>query len=142
MYDFQEILNQDPQIAELITKEAARQEERVELIASENFVSKAVMAAMGSPLTNKYAEGYPGKRYYGGCDYVDEVASGKSKIYFVRHAKAPDEPYCTVELKESYGKLCMTQCFNAHDKHDDNPERIAFIHEWAGARNIEIQCTI
>ncbi|MBQ4186380.1 MAG: serine hydroxymethyltransferase [Firmicutes bacterium] len=73
MYDFQEILNQDPQIAELITKEAARQEERVELIASENFVSKAVMAAMGSPLTNKYAEGYPGKRYYGGCDYVDEV---------------------------------------------------------------------
>ena len=72
MYDFQEILNQDPQIAELITKEAARQEERVELIASENFVSKAVMAAMGSPLTNKYAEGYPGKRYYGGCDYVDE----------------------------------------------------------------------
>ena len=73
MYDFQEILNQDPQIAELITKEAARQEERVELIASENFVSKAVMAAMGSPLTNKYAEGYPGKRYCGGCEYVDEV---------------------------------------------------------------------
>ena len=75
-------------------------------------------------------------------DYVDEVVSGESKIYFVRHAEAPDEPYCTVELKESYGKLCMTQCFNAHDKHDGNPERIAFIHEWAGARNIEIQCTI
>lgn len=73
MYDFQEILSTDPQIAEMITKEANRQQERVELIASENFVSKAVMAAMGSPLTNKYAEGYPGKRYYGGCDFVDEV---------------------------------------------------------------------
>jgi len=73
MYDFQEIMNVDPQIAELIVKEGDRQEERVELIASENFVSKAVMAAMGSVLTNKYAEGYPGHRYYGGCDYVDEV---------------------------------------------------------------------
>ena len=73
MYDYEEILRVDPKIAELITKEKERQEERVELIASENFVSKAVMAAMGSPLTNKYAEGYPAKRYYGGCDFVDEV---------------------------------------------------------------------
>ena len=73
MFDFQEIINVDPEIAELIQQEQQRQEDRVELIASENFVSKAVMAAMGSPLTNKYAEGYPGKRYYGGCDYVDQV---------------------------------------------------------------------
>ncbi|MBO4887038.1 MAG: serine hydroxymethyltransferase [Firmicutes bacterium] len=73
MFDFQEIVKVDPEIAELIQKEEQRQEDRVELIASENFVSKAVMAAMGSPLTNKYAEGYPGKRYYGGCDYVDQV---------------------------------------------------------------------
>ena len=73
MFDFQEIVNVDPEIAELIQKEQQRQEDRVELIASENFVSKAVMAAMGSALTNKYAEGYPGKRYYGGCDYVDQV---------------------------------------------------------------------
>lgn len=73
MYDFNEIVKVDPELAGMITKEADRQEERVELIASENFVSRAVMAAMGSPLTNKYAEGYPGKRYYGGCDYVDEV---------------------------------------------------------------------
>lgn len=63
----------DPQIAELIQAETRRQHEKIELIASENFVSKAVMAAMGSPLTNKYAEGYPGKRYYGGCEFVDEV---------------------------------------------------------------------
>lgn len=73
MFDFNEIVKVDPELAGMITKEADRQEERVELIASENFVSRAVMAAMGSPLTNKYAEGYPGKRYYGGCDYVDEV---------------------------------------------------------------------
>ena len=73
MFDFQEIVNVDPEIAALIEKEEERQEERVELIASENLVSKAVMAAMGSPLTNKYAEGYPGKRYYGGCENVDQI---------------------------------------------------------------------
>ena len=73
MFDFQEIVKVDPEIAELIEKEEERQQDRVELIASENFVSKAVMAAMGSVLTNKYAEGYPGKRYYGGCENVDQV---------------------------------------------------------------------
>ncbi len=63
----------DPEVAEAIADEFRRQEEGLELIASENFVSPAVMEAMGSPLTNKYAEGYPGKRYYGGCEYVDVV---------------------------------------------------------------------
>ena len=63
----------DPEIAALISKEIRRQNEGLELIASENFVSPAVMEAMGSPLTNKYAEGYPGKRYYGGCEFVDGV---------------------------------------------------------------------
>ncbi len=63
----------DPQIANAITAEMERQNSHIELIASENWVSKAVMAAMGSPLTNKYAEGYPGKRYYGGCECVDIV---------------------------------------------------------------------
>ena len=63
----------DPEIASCIVKEEERQNSHIELIASENWVSKAVMAAMGSPLTNKYAEGYPGKRYYGGCQCVDEV---------------------------------------------------------------------
>ncbi|MDI3535087.1 MAG: glycine hydroxymethyltransferase [Thermosediminibacterales bacterium] len=61
----------DPEIAEAIRRETERQRNKLELIASENFVSRAVMEAMGSPLTNKYAEGYPGKRYYGGCEYVD-----------------------------------------------------------------------
>ena len=73
MYSFEEIEKVDPEIAKLIKAEVARQNSHIELIASENWVSKAVMAAMGSPLTNKYAEGYPGKRFYGGCVCVDEV---------------------------------------------------------------------
>ena len=63
----------DPAVGEAMGKELARQQRNLELIASENIVSPAVMAAMGSVLTNKYAEGYPGKRYYGGCQCVDEV---------------------------------------------------------------------
>src|SRR5450631_3762655 len=63
----------DPEIADLISEEIARQNDGIELIASENFVSPAVLEAMGSPLTNKYAEGLPGKRYYGGCEVVDKV---------------------------------------------------------------------
>jgi glycine hydroxymethyltransferase len=73
MYSLDEVRAVDPEIAELIMAELARQNSHIELIASENWVSKAVMAAMGSPLTNKYAEGYPGKRFYGGCQCVDEV---------------------------------------------------------------------
>ncbi len=73
MYSFDEISKLDPEVAAAMTDEINRQNENIELIASENIVSKAVMAAMGSPLTNKYAEGYPGKRYYGGCQYVDVV---------------------------------------------------------------------
>ncbi|MCI5849519.1 MAG: serine hydroxymethyltransferase [Lachnospiraceae bacterium] len=73
MYSFDEINNYDPEIAQAIMQEKGRQNDHIELIASENFVSKAVMAAMGSPCTNKYAEGYPGKRYYGGCEYVDVI---------------------------------------------------------------------
>ena len=63
----------DPEIAEVIDAELSRQRNKLELIASENIVSSAVMAAQGSVLTNKYAEGYPGKRYYGGCEHVDVI---------------------------------------------------------------------
>ncbi len=73
MYSYDEVLGYDPEVASAISDEIGRQNSHIELIASENFVSKAVMAAMGSPLTNKYAEGYPAKRYYGGCEYVDVV---------------------------------------------------------------------
>lgn len=85
MYDFDEVYSADPEIAAAIQKEVARQNDNIELIASENFVSKAVMAAMGSPLTNKYAEGYPGHRYYGGCvnvDVVEDLARERAKKLF------------------------------------------------------------
>lgn len=73
MYSLDDVRAVDPEVAQAIEDEQERQNSHIELIASENWVSKAVMAAMGSPLTNKYAEGYPGKRYYGGCDCVDVV---------------------------------------------------------------------
>ncbi|MCD8338342.1 MAG: serine hydroxymethyltransferase [Lachnospiraceae bacterium] len=73
MYSLDEVRRVDSEIADAIVAEQERQNSHIELIASENWVSKAVMAAMGSPLTNKYAEGYPGKRYYGGCECVDVV---------------------------------------------------------------------
>lgn len=73
MYSLDNIENFDAEVSEAIKQEINRQNSHIELIASENFVSKAVMAAMGSPLTNKYAEGYPSKRYYGGCEYVDII---------------------------------------------------------------------
>ena len=73
MIDFKSIQAEDPELSAAMRDELTRQREHIELIASENFVSNAVLAAMGSHLTNKYAEGYPGKRYYGGCQYVDVV---------------------------------------------------------------------
>ncbi|MEO6895211.1 MAG: serine hydroxymethyltransferase, partial [Caldimonas sp.] len=75
----------DPEIASVIERENRRQEEHIELIASENYTSPAVMAAQGSQLTNKYAEGYPGKRYYGGCEFVDiaeQLAIDRVKLLF------------------------------------------------------------
>lgn len=85
MYSINDVAKTDKDIADLIEAEFARQNSHIELIASENWVSKAVMAAMGSPLTNKYAEGYPGKRYYGGCQCVDvaeELARERAKKLF------------------------------------------------------------
>jgi len=85
MYSFDDIKLVDSAVAEAIEAEMARQNSHIELIASENWVSKAVMAAMGSPMTNKYAEGYPGKRYYGGCscvDVVEDLARERAKELF------------------------------------------------------------
>src|SRR5512135_1851404 len=80
----------DPQIERLVREETRRQAEGLELIASENFVSPAVLEAMGSTLTNKYAEGYPGKRYYGGCEVVDQVEelarSRAKELFGAEHA--------------------------------------------------------
>ncbi len=85
MYSLEEVRKVDPEIASLIEEEVARQNNHIELIASENWTSKAVMSAMGSPLTNKYAEGLPGKRYYGGCyvvDKVENIARDRAKELF------------------------------------------------------------
>ena len=73
MFELENVTKADPELAAAIKNEIGRQRSKIELIASENFVSPAVMEAMGTPLTNKYAEGYPGKRYYGGCEFVDVV---------------------------------------------------------------------
>ncbi len=81
----EELFIQDPEIAEAIAKEIDRQVSKLELIASENFTSSAVRQAMGSVLTHKYAEGYPGKRYYGGCEFVDvaeDIARDRAKVLF------------------------------------------------------------
>lgn len=90
MYSFDFVKEKDKELADAISKEIDRQCSKIELIASENIVSKAVMAAMGSPLTNKYAEGYPGKRYYGGCEFVDvaETLAIKraKKLFDAQHA--------------------------------------------------------
>lgn len=83
--DLMAVRNADPEVAQALELELTRQREHIELIASENFVSPAVLAAMGTHLTNKYAEGYPGKRYYGGCQYVDiveDLARDRAKKIF------------------------------------------------------------
>jgi len=85
MYQVDEIRKIDPEVAECIENEVERQRSKIELIASENFVDGAVMQALGTPLTNKYAEGYPGKRYYGGCEHVDvieQLAIDRAKAIF------------------------------------------------------------
>ena len=106
MFSFDEIKNADIEIAEAMQDEMDRQQSHLELIASENIVSKAVMAAMGSHLTNKYAEGYPGKRYYGGCEYVDvveELARERAKKLFG----------CTyANVQPHSGKLSCIFCFS------------------------------
>ena len=85
MINLKEVYRIDPEIAKAMEQELFRQQNHIELIASENFVSTAVMNAMGSHLTNKYAEGYPNRRYYGGCEYVDiveELAISRAKELF------------------------------------------------------------
>src|SRR6202521_3971051 len=86
----------DPDISDLIRKETERQSSRLELIASENFTSEAILEAAGSILTNKYAEGYPGKRYYGGCEFVDEIENlardRAKKLFGPENAKGHPHP--------------------------------------------------
>jgi glycine hydroxymethyltransferase len=94
--NFEQVMKTDPEVYEAIQLEKNRQSDKIELIASENFVSESVMEAMGSYLTNKYAEGYPGKRYYGGCEFVDiveDLARDRMKELFgADHANV--QPHC------------------------------------------------
>ena len=103
------IAQYDPEIANFMGMELNRQRDHIELIASENFVSPAVMAALGSPLTNKYAEGYPGKRYYGGCEYVDMVEDlareRAKKLFHADHANVQPHSGTQANLAVYYALL-------------------------------------
>ncbi|MDR1541819.1 MAG: serine hydroxymethyltransferase [Clostridiales bacterium] len=109
MYDFEEIQKADQELADAINQEMERQQNNIELIASENFVSKAVMAAMGSPLTNKYAEGYPGRRYYGGCEMIDiaeRLAISRAKELFgAEHANVQPHSGAQANMSVYFSQL-------------------------------------
>ena len=101
---------QDPNIQAVINQELARQRDKLEMIASENFVSQAVMEAQGSVLTNKYAEGYPGKRYYGGCENVDVIETlaieRAKRLFGAEHANVD----LTLVLKQTLA--CISHYYN------------------------------
>ncbi len=99
----------DPEIARAIANELGRQRDEIELIASENIVSRAVLEAQGSVLTNKYAEGYPGRRYYGGCQFVDiaETARDRARHQAVR---LPASPTCSRIPAPGQCRRCSSRC--------------------------------
>lgn len=101
-------MKRDTQIFDLIAAERSRQMHGIELIASENFVSDQVMEAMGSVLTNKYAEGYPGKRYYGGCQYVDIVENTRATA--PRSFSAPSMPTYSPIRAPAPTSRCSSHC--------------------------------
>ncbi len=109
MYSTEEIRKIDVEVAEAIEAEVNRQRSKIELIASENFVSNAVIEAMGTPLTNKYAEGYPGKRYYGGCECVDIVETlaieRAKKIFGAEHANV--QPHSGAQANMAVFFACL-----------------------------------
>jgi glycine hydroxymethyltransferase len=97
----------DPELWKAISGENARQETHIELIASENYTSMAVMAAQGSQLTNKYAEGYPGKRYYGGCEFVD--VAERLAIDRVKSCSMPSTPTCS-RIRAQANQAVFSRC--------------------------------
>ena len=104
------IAKYDPELAAAIAAEVERQQDHIELIASENYVSCAVMEAQGSQLTNKYAEGYPGKRYYGGCEHVD--VAEQLAIDRVKNYSAQNTPTCSPIRAAKPTKPCTPACSN------------------------------
>ena len=109
MFSHEYLKQYDPELSAYMGEELQRQRDHIELIASENFVSPAVLAAMGSPLTNKYAEGYPAKRYYGGCEFVDKVETlaieRAKKLFSAEHANV--QPHSGAQANMAvYAALC------------------------------------
>ena len=104
----------DPELGEAMDRELGRQRQNIELIASENIVSPAVMAAMGSVLTNKYAEGYPGHRYYGGCQFVDEVEQiaidRACKLFGAKYANVQPHSGAQANLAVYFALLNLGDC--------------------------------
>ena len=109
MLEFSKVQAADPEIYAAMEQELNRQEHNIELIASENFVSEAVMQAMGTHLTNKYAEGYPGKRYYGGCEFVDIVENlardRAKKLFGCEHANVQPHSGAQANIAVYYAML-------------------------------------
>ena len=121
--DFQALQEQDSEIAAILISELDRQRENLQLIASENFTSPAVLAALGSTLSNKYAEGYPGKRYYGGCEEVDKaevigIARAK-ELFGAEHANL--QPHSGLLVVMALAIACSTIVFPAFGGETINP---------------------
>ena len=118
------LAQQDPEVYAAVRHEAQRQEDNLELIASENLVSRAVLEAQGSVLTNKYAEGYPGKRYYGGCAYVDiaeQLAIDRAKALFgAEHANVQPHSGAQANMAAYFSQLPAGRY---HPEHEPVPRR-------------------
>ena len=115
----------DPAVFAAIRRETERQEYNLELIASENYVSEAVLEAQGSVLTNKYAEGYPGKRYYGGCEFVDEVERLAIERALRALRRRGGQRAAALRLAGQHGRLLLAAQAGRHDPRDEPVARRA-----------------
>src|SRR5690348_12873818 len=114
MPDYRSLKAVDPEVYQAIADERARQNQGLELIASENFVSRAVLEAAGSVLTNKYAEGYPGRRYYGGCEFVDvvEKLAIDRALQLFGAERANVQPHSGAQANMAVYFACLSPCDN------------------------------
>ena len=115
---YRPLFESDPQIAAAIDNETRRQHEGLELIASENFVSEAVLEAAGSVFTNKYAEGYPGKRYYGGCEYRGRRREPGARSGEATLRRGARQCAAACRIAGQHGSLCFRAATGRHDPRD------------------------
>src|SRR3954466_2395317 len=139
--DFGELERDDPEIADVILGELERQRDGLQLIASENFTSPAVLAALGSTLSNKYAEGYPGRRYYGGCSEVDKAESigieRAKELFGAEHANLQTHSGANATLA-AYGAFCspgdtILAMSLPHGGHLTHGAKVSFSGKWFNA---------